>query len=153
MIKRHLTCVGALALFVGLASGSQVPDQSGGTSDAELWLDIFLLLNNCNGPTPLTMYVSEDTMNARGIPTYGQQINNFCYDTSNITSVREVPEGVEAIAVIGNSSYCHELTFLLVREDGDWRATPGTWHSDTSYVDAWVSERRNISHPDCPSQY
>ena len=152
MIKRSLFSLSALGLFVGLASGSQVP-AGGGTDDAELWLDIFLILNNCNGPTPIDMYISSTEMGKRGIPDYGQQINNFCYDTYTITSVREVDAGVEAVAVVGNSSYCHELTFMLVEEDFDWRTVPGTWHSDTSYVDPWVSERRNISHPDCPYQY
>jgi len=153
VIKRNFTSVGALVLFVGLASGSQVPDQGANMSDAEFWLDLFLLMNNCNSPTPVTLYLSESKMVARGVPTYGQQINNFCYDNSVITYSREVPEGIESTVVVGNDSYCHELTFLMVREAYDWRLVPGTWHSDTSYVDPWVAERRNISHPECPNSW
>jgi hypothetical protein len=52
---------------------------------------------------------------------------------------------------VGNESYCHDLTYEVVSEDGGYRTLPGAHHTETNYVDPWVSERRNISDSTCPS--
>lgn len=114
------------------------------------YMEEFMDLNNCNGPTPMTSYISEKGLISRGIPTTGQKVNNFCYDAWNIVSYSETPSGTEVVATIGGDSYCHELTYKLKPEAGGYRFEPGLWHNDVSYVDPWVSERRNITDSTCP---
>ena len=111
----------------------------------------FMDLHNCNAPTPLTQYVSEKGLTTRSIPTQGQQINNFCYDNWSIVSYNPTRSGTEVVATIAGSSYCHELTYKVIEEAGGYRLVPGNWHSDVSYVDPWISERRDISDSTCPS--
>ena len=117
----------------------------------EGFMESFISLNNCNGPEPMTSYISESGLRSRSIPTTGQKVNNFCYDDWNIVSYDETGSSTRVVATIGGESYCHELTYEIVEEAGGYRMKPGTWHDDVSYVDPWVSERRDISDSTCPN--
>ena len=137
---------------VGGGGGTVTTGTTGTTSPgAKAFMESFISLNNCDGPAPMTSYVSEKELRKRNIPTTGQKINNFCYDAWNIVNYEQTGDKTKVVATIGNESYCHELTYEIVEEAGSYRMVPGTWHNDTSYVDPWVSERRNLSDSTCPT--